>query len=156
MNDRFKFKIWNNVAKCFVESFNEPVATFTFLSLSEYLHSNSISNIDNFTFLQFTGLTDINGKEVYEGDILAKRNVDYSDTFYKVEYSTNELAYVCRTVDDYFAYLSDFKFKVVGNIYEPICNPDHNGECLVCDEFPSECPIYKFKNCKECGINNYE
>jgi hypothetical protein len=25
------------------------------------------------------------------------------------------------------------------------CNPDHNGECLVCDHWLSDCPFLKFK-----------
>jgi hypothetical protein len=155
MNNRFKFRVWDVKLNQYVPT-RECDRDFGLDFTGELRCLIAAREDHQFIFQQYTGLNDINGKEVYEGDILAKRNVDYSDTFYKVEYSTNELAYVCRTVDDYFAYLSDFKFKVVGNIYEPICNPDHNGECLVCDEFPSECPIYKFKNCKECGVNNYE
>jgi hypothetical protein len=153
MNNRFKFRVWDKLAKRMIYPHNKNQQHFI-IDLNGCFHNlQNGSGGDDYVIQQYTGLTDINGKEVYEGDILAERNIDYSDTFYKVEYSTNELAYVCRTVDDYFAYLSDFKFKVVGNIYEPICNPDHNGECLVCDEFPSECPIYKFKKCDEKRIH---
>jgi len=32
-------------------------------------------------------------------------------------------------------------FEVVGNIFGLPCNPDHNGECLVCDEWLDGCPF---------------
>jgi len=28
------------------------------------------------------------------------------------------------------------------------CKPDHNGECLVCDYFISNCPLINFKPCQ--------
>jgi hypothetical protein len=36
--------------------------------------------------------------------------------------------------------------EVIGNIFQLPCNPDHNGECLVCDCWLSDCPFNKEKN----------
>jgi hypothetical protein len=33
--------------------------------------------------------------------------------------------------------------EVVGNIFQLPCNPDHNGECLVCDCWLSDCEFNK-------------
>jgi uncharacterized phage protein (TIGR01671 family) len=121
MNNRFKFKIWNNTAKCFVESFNEPVATFTLLSLSEYLHSNSISNIDNFTFLQFTGLTDSNKNEIYEGDIVQYNNGDVIRIGYVGFMAGIFFLNYNDEIHDELGYLLILDLKIIGNIFE---NPE--------------------------------
>jgi len=33
--------------------------------------------------------------------------------------------------------------EIVGNIFELPCKPDHNGECLVCDNWLEDCEIKK-------------
>lgn len=66
---------------------------------------------DNVILMQFTGLKDKNGKEIYEGDI-----VKSGITIEKVEFEDG-----CFVVHDY-DYLHKWKHcKVIGNIYE---NPE--------------------------------
>ena len=46
---------------------------------------------------------------------------------------------------DYMGVWSGDDIEVIGNIFQLPCNPDHNGECLVCDCWLSDCPFLKFK-----------
>jgi uncharacterized phage protein (TIGR01671 family) len=82
--------------------------------------------------MQFTGLLDQNGKEIYEGDILAALESAESDAWH-IEghvYWRPELAgfiladkdgYTSASPDDFDAPVSWDKFIIIGNIYE---NPD--------------------------------
>jgi uncharacterized phage protein (TIGR01671 family) len=82
---------------------------------------------------QFTGILDKNGKEIYEGDILAEKHDHASD--YTGDEETYIKHHIVRKVPGYFTYDEDDKFslilnafngvnsyvEVVGNIYE---NPE--------------------------------
>lgn len=71
--------------------------------------------------MQYTGLNDKNGKEIYEGDIFK----DADGSLFKVSYDVEELIYIVNCIgEDYSWNISRFKtdeFEVIGNIYE---NPE--------------------------------
>ena len=72
--------------------------------------------------MQFTGLKDKNGKEIYEGDICSMKSFD---TYVKGEVRYQPPEFCLRTANDYWeldygdpAYI---EIKIIGNIYE---NPE--------------------------------
>lgn len=71
-------------------------------------------------FMQFTGLRDKKGKEIYEGDILDEGCGEQHD-FYFLEWPMRMIGIGSRRQHDLDALSARVSVKVVGNIYE---NPD--------------------------------
>lgn len=77
---------------------------------------NDIRDLDDIELMQFTGLKDKNGKEVYESDIVKYMDyneageVEFNDV---VEYHEGAFYPVCERPSN--------EFEVIGNIYE---NPE--------------------------------
>ena len=132
MNRDIKFRLWSKIGKKFIETDN-PDLDFVinnngYLYSIEYCYGETciLPQMDT-EVLQFTGLKDRNGKEIYEGDIL-KYNFPYDGRlkhvspvkFLETEASFgikdiygNEIPLYRITANNYF--------EVVGNIYE---NPE--------------------------------
>lgn len=64
--------------------------------------------------MQFTGLKDKNGKEIYEGDIIGGGVSNF-----EVKYDEHYGAYMCEF--NFLKHMINIGFKVIGNIYE---NPE--------------------------------
>jgi uncharacterized phage protein (TIGR01671 family) len=81
-----------------------------------------------FILMQFTGLRDKNGKEIYEGDVIEATSENYDDpivfevkpteggTYLFPEEMANEFIPLLEDADD-----QECQLKVIGNIYE---NPE--------------------------------
>jgi hypothetical protein len=137
---QLKFRIWDktekqftNISPSFVCDSQEKVFEFC----------GSLHQRKNWVIQQFTGVKDKKGNEIYEGDrVRYKLNKNY---FYdEVKWEHNGWRVVNEKEDCSFPLITNLEdFEVVGNIFQLPCNPDHNGECLVCDCWLSDCAFNK-------------
>jgi hypothetical protein len=126
MSDRFKFRIFSFLEK-----------SFYFFSIGDgedgYPQglAGGVSEIQ-----QYTGLTDSKGKEIYEGDIVKYISfvgrVDMHNGVYIID---NEYKYHSVIL----GHIPKKDIKIIGNIFNPPCKLDANGECLICDEIIDNC-----------------
>ena len=105
-----KFRAWHKNRECFV-----PIqAHFSFDTNGE-LYQTDYKPIE---LMQFTGLKDKNGKEIYEGDIV-KANINNVVSIGKVVYIDDwamfQTEFTIGNIGRYNCYEAD---EVIGNIYE--------------------------------------
>ncbi len=133
MNNRFKFRVWTGSTM----EYNVVVGRLgSFYALQDPNDSASLNPTskypDNCAVIQYTGLQDKNGAEIYEGDIL-NQILDSKPCYYIVEWGNRPdyCGFVLRplmkrdgtfrmTVHDFKIYLAE-GFEIIGNIYE---NPE--------------------------------
>jgi hypothetical protein len=101
---QIKFRVWDDYNK---ELFN--IEDFY------YFEEQGIHNSSECCLMQFTGILDKNGKEIYEGDIL--QDINYPFYIEPVFWATTENDY------DFDGWLCEHfhpssKYEIVGNIYE--------------------------------------
>lgn len=108
-----KFRVWDQTTN-----------TLWSPSMNLTLVGGKATTVDgNFILMQYTGLKDKNGREIYEGDILKLTDYDGTDTGYIDYISARFWARMPRKPHDFMWELNsaDTTYEVIGNIYE---NPD--------------------------------
>lgn len=122
-----KFRAWNKKLRIMVYENEDNTADYwdgVDISLVEMV--NTQLQDDGYEWLQFTGLRDKNGKEIYEGDVAEFVNAKNSDDYSRGEIFFNNGCFWFDRLDaDPLYSLKVNKMEVIGNIYE---NPELLGE----------------------------
>lgn len=118
-----KFRAWSKTNGLFLEDFN-----LIDLNKPDSMMNISQNNYQDFVIQQYTGLKDKNGKEIYEGDIIAQLeriNFEEPKIYYRLINYQTALDNVTKTfITGWNAGVSQFinqDCEVIGNIFE---NPD--------------------------------
>mgnify|MGYP006197260585 CR=1 FL=1 len=115
MNREIKFRAWDTKLE---EMIKDPYVE----QHMQFAHLNELISaaLTRYVLMQYTGLRDKNGKEIYEGDII---KTDYNGGFTgNIEYRLGEWL-IMRGTADILADLHKYNWdiEVIGNIYE---NPE--------------------------------
>ena len=126
MSREIKFRAWLKEEKKMVN-----VETIDFSEKSiQYLEKNEIIDayllrtkfLEDVELMQYTGIKDKNGKEIYEGDILKDNKGRISKVVWHGSFAGFVYSYIDKDNEEYCnpnnLHLCYMKMEVVGNIYE--------------------------------------
>ena len=136
MNREIKFRIWNKKKQTWIHGPGEEVSLFgEMILLGGFLKGIPVSKINDCVALQYTGIKDINGVEIYDGDLVELHTASndhvviglrnhyglyevYWDRYYRLKQILPNWFFKPSCVDTATTFTI---MKVVGNIYS---NPE--------------------------------
>lgn len=144
MSREIKFRAWDKEGKRWAhidldnwESSVGPSATLTYAREGRAYDQLSLDNYDPFIWMQWTGLTDRNGVEIWEGDLVKYHRYKGSYELHQIIYEERAAAFLLFGATQasrhpvYVKYLGDIAkagkdydvrtyelCEVIGNIYE--------------------------------------
>lgn len=127
MNRQIKFRAWHNTLNKFLASDEWCLGLdgeLMFINIYDDCGPSPVADPNLYTLEQFTGLTDKNGKEIYEGDIIKAiypnaSFVNEAEQITAVKWAYDRWAFKNKTAGFYFSCF--FYPEVIGNIHE---NPE--------------------------------
>ena len=126
MNREIKFRAWDNENKYMVTS-KQGVFTALRNSMNIVRQDNGYYNNGDllkpnkgkYTLMQFTGLEDKNGKEIYEGDIVGDNKIKWIVKWNKHRMGFSLYPTTKQLYDEMPINVENkLNFKILGNIYE--------------------------------------
>jgi hypothetical protein len=144
-NIRLKFRAWDTLAKQFIYPDRGYQGHFILTLTGQFQNLQNGSGGDEYVVQQWTGLKDSKGIDIYEGDRVRSNYTGNVDFFGEVIWLEDRASFgvINKNSFENFEDLNMKYLEVVGNIFQLPCNPDHNGECLVCDCWLSDCAFIK-------------
>lgn len=121
MNREIKFRVWDKKGKGM--SYSDDVYKFRLEFIDNklaieiyYSQYSGLKRVKDFKLMQYTGLKDKNGKEIYEGDIC--RNGDWDENANAYVYRIEEVTYKAPSFEGWNYNDNAMICEVIGNIYE--------------------------------------
>lgn len=119
MMRQIKFRAWDIESKRMlkIKSLHFTSKTGVFSIVTEPM---TFISSEHLKLMQYTGLKDVNGVEIYEGDIVKIKDWKYGNEFLG-EISFKNGSYVVESkIATHYRFI-DYEIQVIGNIYE---NPE--------------------------------
>ena len=127
MSREIKFRAWLKEDKKMenVKTMDFTDKTILCLKKNEFINAYLLRRVsfDDVELMQYTGLKDKNGKEIYEGDIVLIK-LDETSTWHKTVVGFKKGAFIADLIDkEDYVYIfhhgfTDDDFEIIGNIYE--------------------------------------
>lgn len=117
-----KFRVWDKDRKYMgvVETIDWGNNSIGYIFGGQYW-INKLNSVD---LLQFTGLKDKNGKEIYEGDIVRFEDEEWQSGIYKVVWEEDCAGFTLQYPNgrdedwEYNPFSGNADIEIIGNIYE--------------------------------------
>ena len=124
MNNRLKFRVYDPTKKMLI-----------YFELDNIIVPYNLLCQDKYTVQQNTGLIDKNNNPIYEGDIITALH-----DFGPAGFAERTAVINWDNINGYqWQYWDLDSIEVIGNIFNPPCNFDVNGECIYCDSTIDDC-----------------